>query len=197
MVVAFFTNVYTVETWFLRKLANRETRFKSSRAHQFYFDGGLGTLARFTEGAFHILTDFARAFLDAADQFIFFAVDELKIIVGKFGPFLFHFAFGDIPITFNLKFIHNFLIRFDVFLTESLILDLRTADRIGGLIPGIGGSVLRRVPRVRGGIFCVLPSIRGAFFRILRGRISLRCRIFAGAVGLVASRGRQGQNSHK
>jgi hypothetical protein len=46
--------------------------------------------------------------LNAANQFIFFAGSELKIVVGEPGPFLFYFALGNIPITFDFKFIYKF-----------------------------------------------------------------------------------------
>jgi hypothetical protein len=139
----------------------------------------LGTFAGFAQGAFHILAGFARGFLDAANQFIFLAVHELKIIVGELGPFLFHFAFGDVPIAFNLKFIHKFLIRFVVCFRN--FLELRTAGGIGRFIPGIGGPIFGGFPGVGRDVFGALPGVRGAFFHILGGRIRLGSRIISGA----------------
>jgi hypothetical protein len=140
------------------------------------------TFAGFANGALNLLPGFTSALLDSPDQFVFFAGNKLKIIVREFGPFLFHFALRDIPIAFNLKFIHKF----------SLLLGLLipAIDCIGRLVPGVGGRVLCAVPCIGCGILGILPGIRGALFGILRGRIGVRRRILIGAVGLTTASGR-------
>lgn len=55
---------------------------------------------------FNRVTVFAGAFLNAAEQFVFRALDVSQIIIRELGPFLLELAFGDVPVSFNFKFIH-------------------------------------------------------------------------------------------
>jgi hypothetical protein len=41
------------------------------------------------------------AFLDAADQFIFLALDKLQVVIRELREFLFQLAFGDVPVAFE------------------------------------------------------------------------------------------------
>jgi hypothetical protein len=48
-----------------------------------------------------------RAFLDAANQFVFLALGELQIVIGEVRKFLFQLAFGDVPVSFGGKSAHT------------------------------------------------------------------------------------------
>ena len=50
----------------------------------------------------------AGAFLDAANQFVLLAFDELQIIIRKLRKFLFQLAFGNVPVSFGYKRAHIF-----------------------------------------------------------------------------------------
>jgi len=73
------------------------------------FFGGLcsesGTIG--FDGGFHRFTGFAGAFLNAAQQFILPAFDELEIVIGECGPFLFEAAFDDVPVAFDFECCHR------------------------------------------------------------------------------------------
>jgi hypothetical protein len=43
----------------------------------------------------------AGAFLNAAQQFIFFAFDESQIVIGQLRKLLFQFAFGNVPVSLD------------------------------------------------------------------------------------------------
>ena len=66
--------------------------------------------ADFLERLFDRFAGFAGALLDPAQQFFLLAFDVLEIVIGKFGPLLFQLAFGDVPVAFDFKFIHNDLV---------------------------------------------------------------------------------------
>jgi hypothetical protein len=57
--------------------------------------------AALIHGAFNFFSDLTGAFLDAAYQFVFFAFDELQIIIGELRKFLFQLALGDVPVSFG------------------------------------------------------------------------------------------------
>jgi hypothetical protein len=135
-------------------------------------------LGGFAEGALNLRAGLAGAFLDAANQFIFFPGNELEIVIGKVGPFLFDFAFGNIPIAFNFEFIHIL----------AFLLMVPAINGVGGLIPRIGGPTLSSVPGIAGPILGILPGIRGTLFGVLRYSIGIRITI--GTVGLTATGGR-------
>jgi hypothetical protein len=65
--------------------------------------GGAG----FLDGLFDRCTGFARAFLNAANQFILLAFGVLKIAIRELGPFLFQLALGDVPVAFDFECGHN------------------------------------------------------------------------------------------
>jgi hypothetical protein len=48
------------------------------------------------------------AFQDAANQFVFLAIDELQVIVRKLCQLLFQLSPGDIPVSFRCKHAHKF-----------------------------------------------------------------------------------------
>ena len=60
----------------------------------------------FTSNWFNYPFSLTGAFLDATDQFIFFSVDELQIVINQLCQSLFHFAFGNVPVSFGYKFAH-------------------------------------------------------------------------------------------
>jgi hypothetical protein len=70
------------------------------------------TIAGFFHGLFDRVAGFARAFLNPAHQFFLLAFRVLEIVIGKLGPFLFQFAFGNVPVAFDFKFRHNVYFRF-------------------------------------------------------------------------------------
>ena len=62
--------------------------------------------AAFIYGRLNFFPGLAGALLDATDEFIFFALRKLEVIIGKLGKFLFQFAFGNIPVSFGGKSAH-------------------------------------------------------------------------------------------
>jgi hypothetical protein len=62
------------------------------------------------DGFFDRFAGFPGALLNAAQQFILLAFRKLQIVIRELGPFLFEFAFGNIPVTFYFKRVH--IIRF-------------------------------------------------------------------------------------
>lgn len=58
---------------------------------------------------FYLFPRLTGAFLNPAKQFVFLAFDVFKIVVGKLGPLLFEFAFGDVPIAFDFQCVHKFV----------------------------------------------------------------------------------------
>jgi hypothetical protein len=64
--------------------------------------------AAFIHGAFDFFPDLAGAFLDAANQFIFLAPDELQVVIGELREFLFQLALGNVPVSFGGKSTHIF-----------------------------------------------------------------------------------------
>jgi len=66
----------------------------------------------FAHRVFNFLSGLAGAFLDATGQFIFFSFDELQVVVGQLRQFLFHFAFGNVPVSLGGKHAHIILVLF-------------------------------------------------------------------------------------
>ena len=62
--------------------------------------------AAFLQDAFDFSPGLAGAFLDAANQFILFALDELQFVIRKLRNPLFQLALGNIPISFGGKGAH-------------------------------------------------------------------------------------------
>jgi len=52
-------------------------------------------------GTFAILPGLSGTFLDASDQFVLFALNELQIVIGQLCKLLFDPAFDDIPLSFD------------------------------------------------------------------------------------------------
>jgi hypothetical protein len=71
--------------------------------------GGLLAAAggSFVDGLFDRFPGFAGALLDAAQQYILFAFDELEIVIRELGPLLLQLAFGDVPVAFDFEFSHS------------------------------------------------------------------------------------------
>ncbi len=67
---------------------------------------GEGILGLF-DGVFDGFAGLAGAALDAADEFVHFAVCVLEVVVGEVGPLLFEFAFDDVPVAFDFEFSHR------------------------------------------------------------------------------------------
>jgi hypothetical protein len=67
-------------------------------AYQFHLMPGT---AAFVHGEFDFIPGLAGAFLNSADQFVLFALDELKVVVCELCELLFQFALGDIPVSFD------------------------------------------------------------------------------------------------
>ena len=65
--------------------------------------------AAFVHGAFDFFLGAASPFLYAANQFIFFAIDELQIVIRKPREFLFQFALGNVPVSFGGESAHMIL----------------------------------------------------------------------------------------
>jgi hypothetical protein len=63
--------------------------------------------AAFINGAPVFFLAPSSAFLDAANQFILLALDELQLVMCKFRKTLFKLSFGDIPISFGDKYAHT------------------------------------------------------------------------------------------
>jgi hypothetical protein len=61
---------------------------------------------------FDCFTRFARALLNAAQQLLLHALDIMEIVVGEVGPFLFQFAFRDVPVAFDFECVHNIALAF-------------------------------------------------------------------------------------
>jgi hypothetical protein len=64
------------------------------------------TLPAFLNGAAEIFARLAGAFLDATNEFIFFAFGELEVIMSELRKLLFKLAHHDVPIAFNLECCH-------------------------------------------------------------------------------------------
>jgi hypothetical protein len=60
----------------------------------------------FLNGVFDHFTRFAGELLNPAKQFFFLAVGVTEIVVRELRPFLFQFAFGDVPVAFDFKCSH-------------------------------------------------------------------------------------------
>ena len=61
----------------------------------------------FLDGLFDRFPGFAGALLNAAQQFIVLALGPLEIVIRELGPLLFQLAFGDVPVAFDFKCVHN------------------------------------------------------------------------------------------
>jgi len=64
------------------------------------------TTAAFIHGAFNFFPGLTGAFLDAANQFILLALDELQVVIGELRKFLFQLSLGDVPVSFGGKSAH-------------------------------------------------------------------------------------------
>jgi len=53
------------------------------------------------DGCFDGFPSLACAFLNAPEQLVLLAVDELQIVICKARPFLFELAFDDVPVAFD------------------------------------------------------------------------------------------------
>jgi hypothetical protein len=49
----------------------------------------------------------AGALLNASQQFFLFAFDELKIVIRELAPLLLQLALSNVPVAFNLEFVHK------------------------------------------------------------------------------------------
>jgi hypothetical protein len=58
-------------------------------------------------GALNLLSGLAELLLEAPDQLVFIAFAVGKIIVGKFAISLLEFSLDDVPVTFDLQFVHT------------------------------------------------------------------------------------------
>lgn len=63
--------------------------------------------AIFFDGALDRLAGFAGSFLDATEEFVLLAFDQLEVIVSEFCPLLFEVPFDDVPVAFEFEFIHR------------------------------------------------------------------------------------------
>jgi hypothetical protein len=63
------------------------------------------------------------AFLDAANQFVFLAFDELQVVIGELREFLFQLALGNVPVSFGGERAHI------IFLSAFLFLPRDSARR--------------------------------------------------------------------
>jgi hypothetical protein len=59
------------------------------------------TAAAFLDGRLNPVPGLAGALLDAPDQFVGFALRKFEVVIRKLPKFLFQFAFGDIPVSFD------------------------------------------------------------------------------------------------
>jgi hypothetical protein len=66
--------------------------------------------AAFVHGTFDFFLCAASAFLNASNQFIFFALDELQIVIRQLRKFLFQLALGNVPVSFGGKSAHIILV---------------------------------------------------------------------------------------
>jgi hypothetical protein len=83
----------------------RLTHFSSGPRDSRLFTAAAG--AGFIECLFDRFAGFSRSLLNPADQFLGLAFGKLEIVVREFGPFLFQFALGDVPVAFDFKCVHN------------------------------------------------------------------------------------------
>ncbi len=60
----------------------------------------------FLENFFNDFSSFASALLNAAEQFLLLAFDELEVVVCELRPLLFQFALGNVPVAFDFEFVH-------------------------------------------------------------------------------------------
>jgi hypothetical protein len=72
--------------------------------------------AAFVHGAFDFFPGLAGALLDAADQFIFLAFDELQVVIGELREFLFQLALGNVPVSFGGESAHMIFVFVSCFL---------------------------------------------------------------------------------
>ena len=79
----------------IRRLNARNSWFVASRIHLVF------ATAAFVHGAFDFFSGLAGAFLDAANQFVFLAFDELQVVISELCKFLFQFALGNVPVSFG------------------------------------------------------------------------------------------------
>ena len=63
--------------------------------------------AVFFERLLNRFAGFARALLNAANEFFLLAFGELEIVIRELGPLLFQLALGDVPVAFDFKCCHN------------------------------------------------------------------------------------------
>jgi hypothetical protein len=82
----------------------------------------------FLDGFFDHGTVFARAFLDAANQFVELALGELQIVIRELRPFLFQLALGDVPVAFDFECIHNDLFCMDGWFLSAVSVTAKVND---------------------------------------------------------------------
>jgi len=58
---------------------------------------------QFLDRLFNRFAGFARALLNPANQFVLLTFGVLEIVIRELGPFLFQFAFGDVPVAFDFE----------------------------------------------------------------------------------------------
>jgi hypothetical protein len=91
-----------------RALDNALSQFARAVGSLFAAAAGRG----FLDGLFDRFAGFAGALLNAAQQFIVLAFDELEIVIRELGPLLFQLALGDVPVAFDFECVHSALFWF-------------------------------------------------------------------------------------
>jgi hypothetical protein len=76
--------------------------------------------AAFVQGALNFFPGLAGALLDAANQFILLALDELHFVIRKLRKSLFQLALGDVPVPFGCEQAHKILRLVMLFLPRDL-----------------------------------------------------------------------------
>src|ERR1017187_6389872 len=134
---------------------------------------GLGAAAGgagFFEHLFDRFAGFARALLNAANQFVLLAFGVLEIRIRELGPFLFQLALGDVPVAFYFECGHDGLVCFFVFCLFSFAVNMtakvfpRPAGRISQLIRTSAlGNRFRCEQGFHSGIECSVARSGGVF----------------------------------
>ena len=101
---------------------------------------------RLVNGLFYSFLGLSSSPLNSADEFIFLAFLETKVIIREFRPFLFQFAFSDIPIALHLQHIHNNRISLSSFLSQWGVFPRNVELQLfGGAIPSLNRIRKRRL----------------------------------------------------
>jgi len=56
---------------------------------------------------FNDFTELTGTLLKPTEKFVIFTMDVLEIIIREFGPLLFEFAFDNVPVAFDIEFVHS------------------------------------------------------------------------------------------